>query len=232
MKILVVLPCFGHGWILKQTIKRWSGADLFVIQDNSQCDVIDVFKELNITPNIITDEDWYVNKCWNAGMKYFLESDYDLICLATMDTWMRDNWKAILEHNYNPLSDEVVLPDFVTEGDLKMEELNQSVPYCERFLRTSGTGNFATFFNRKAVELFYPIPDEIKLWYGDEWIFTILRNIGFKTVTYTQLYAYQFGSITVNQNTKAFDVIQHDKEAWESSVKNKMIDKINYNANR
>jgi hypothetical protein len=68
--------------------------------------------------------------------------------------------------------------------------------------------------SRKMVEAVYPIPEEIKLWFGDNWIFKKLRLLDYKMTIYSDLQAMMDWSRSIGKLPEATTLIEEDKKAW------------------
>ena len=68
-------------------------------------------------------------------------------------------------------------------------------------------------------EAVYPIPEGIKLWFGDEYIFTKLIKLGYEMRVYYNLRGVHGNSRSVSENPRSYKTIELDKIAWQK-IKN------------
>ena len=61
------------------------------------------------------------------------------------------------------------------------------------------------------IELIYPIPETLKVWFVDNWIFDGLRKLGYKTLVLKNLLTYHSWSQTVSKVKGISEIIEQDK---------------------
>ncbi len=64
------------------------------------------------------------------------------------------------------------------------------------------------------VQEFYPIPEQLRLWYGDDWIHWKLAKAGYTCRVAMDSYVYHFGSKTVQTRKDLQAIIDADKETY------------------
>ncbi|MCR4307653.1 MAG: hypothetical protein NUV80_03760, partial [Candidatus Berkelbacteria bacterium] len=70
-----------------------------------------------------------------------------------------------------------------------------------------------TLLPKEAVRLVYPIPDGLRLWFGDEYMYGKLKSEGWKIVQ-GEFNAYHYGSLSIASNPESNEVIAQDKLNW------------------
>jgi GT2 family glycosyltransferase len=151
-------------------------------------------------------ENTYCNGGWNEIMQYGLEHDYDLIGLGSSDVELHPGWYNLVINRATEHPDEIILPrvgEPVSNADINNVTIASSTP------------GFFTFLPKQAVAQVYPIPRGLRHWFGDEYMFTILRQIGWKTVILNDFTAYHQWSSNTAQNPEAYRVIEQDKLEWQ-----------------
>jgi hypothetical protein len=194
MKILATTPVNDHIDIAKHAISTY-GCDTYIISNN---------KYLDIKADLVNDPTEWCNGAWNQAMKYFLEGDWTHLALGTSDVIMKEDWKSFIPFREK----EVWVPTYANS----LEKLPDTIG--EERLLAGGVAGAFTILPREAVEIVYPIPSKLKLWFGDEYIFDKLKRHGWKVMQYAGC-AYHYGSISIASNQhEALKVIEEDKIAW------------------
>jgi hypothetical protein len=137
------------------------------------------------------------------------------------DLIMQRNWSEVLRNRWKVNPDEILLP---VMGGPVTEEVSTEIAPAE--LVTSGTPGVFITLNRKQAEMIYPIPEACRVWFGDNWIYEILRIIGFETLIPSNLLAHHYWSQTVSKVPGISKIIEEDKIAWRDIVEPKMRQRI------
>lgn len=229
-KILVGIPVVTGAQHCKEAIESVIGyGDVLVIDNGADQEVIDAlvglsdrivagWKKLYIIKN---EKNIYVNPAWNQIMKHFLEhEEYDRLIIMNSDLTMQHPWEYVCDVRWSKDGDEILIPNI---------NPNKTYPPYPYFIPanvvSSGTPGVFITLNRKQVEEVYPIPDEIRIWFGDNYIYEILRGIGYNTVVVPNLIGTTSWSQTISRVPRAYDIIEEDKVAWEL-IKHKVQEKI------
>lgn len=212
MKILCGIPVLYNGTTcLKAFESVIDEADLLIIDNGSDPDVkqaIKTFQDKYICSVIGFEKNIFVNAAWNCILREFIGSDFDQLVIMNSDLIMQPGWSKQLEDGI------IGLP---CDGTLKADE--------EVF---RGSPGIFLQMNKKMAEMVYPIPEQIKLWYGDEYILTILREMGYKTIVKHKLVGLHFhgGSQSIAILPNKSEMIEADKVSWETIVEPLMQKKI------
>ena len=209
MKTLVGVPIFAVPDLVRSCLSSLvrTPADVLVIDNCSPPDVRAVVDRYKVT-TIVNTVNGYCNGGWNQIMKYGLENNYDVIGLGSSDVEMHPGWYDLVTNRMSQFPNEIILPS--------VGEPVQDADYTKGIEVEKGTAGFFTFFRREAIEQVYPIPSQIRHWFGDEYMFTKLRKLGWKTVIMPDLLAYHQWSAITAQNPEAYKVIEEDKKAWQA----------------
>jgi hypothetical protein len=151
----------------KETLIELSNNPLvgeIILIDNSEMNIDTL--EIDKLNHIKEEKNTYINPAWNKGVSL---AKYDKLLILNDDVWM--DW-GILE-----VLKDYITPDIGAIGlagnSIDLEETGELslVPVTHRY------GNFgvAMFIHKKS---WLPIPEEMKLWGGDDWIFVKNRNSG------------------------------------------------------
>lgn len=201
MKILIGCPVLYNGETCLRAFKSIiDEADLLIIDNGSDRDVkeaITSFRNQYICAVIPFEKNIYVNAAWNCILREFIGStDFDQLVIMNSDLIMHPGWSNHLENG------TICIP---TDGS-----------HTEDEIVTSGTPGVFLHFNREMARLIYPIPSEIRIWYGDEYALTVLRKAGYKTVVKSKMIGTHFhgGSQTCLKLAEFQEIIEQDKLAW------------------
>lgn len=163
------------------------------------CDKIKI-----ITPN----RNIYVNPAWNMGVDF---SEYDIVGLLNDDIIIADNFCSNLlkkipeKFGIIGYSKDSVVP--VDNFDKKPDE--EDIILEKKDFIDSGYG-IAMFFKK---DLYPIIPPEIKIMYGDCWLFEKFKEQGLTNHEIKGQKIYHFGSLT--SSSKNFNpVIANDKKVY------------------
>lgn len=155
--------------------------------------------------HIVNEENNYCNGGWNQAMEYFLKGKWKYLALGSADVIMSRHWFDKIPQRDN----EVWVPTYSSSLELMENTRGEKLEF------TGGVAGAFTVFPREAVRIVYPIPEQLKLWFGDEYMFNKLRSKGWKVfqATFT---AYHYGSLGVYQDQHTSNsIIEQDKLEWE-----------------
>lgn len=159
----VIIPTMWKCNRFQETLRELSAHTLvgeIILIDNTTNELT---IELPKLIHILEGKNTYVNPAWNKGAEL---ATYDKLFILNDDIWMDWNILNIVEQ-------------YVTEenGVIGMAEENYTNPHTELGLEpiTHRNGGFgcAMFIHKQN---YTPIPNEMKIWGGDDWIFVKCRN--------------------------------------------------------
>jgi hypothetical protein len=218
MKILVGCPVLFNGETCLKAFKSViDEADLLILDNGADQSVKDAIIEMaRYNDNrqrialIRNETNQFVVPAWNTLLGAFLDPNcpYEQLVIMNSDLILQPGWSQYLENNIS------VIP---CDGTLKKDE--------EVF---NGTPGIFITLNKAMAKAVYPIPNEIKLWFSDQWIYTILREIGYKTIVKHKLIGLHFhgGSQTIGILPNKSEMIEADKIAWAEVVEPLMWERI------
>lgn len=228
MRFLVCIPCLYHAESLAQCIQKLMHEDVTVVllDNGSEPDVKNIIAQYTNRPNVHierSDENIYVNPAWNLFIAMFFQSnEFSHLIILNSDLVLQNDWVDVLKKRLRKNPNEITLP--VIDATLP-DKVNTE--YSEGQTVTSGTAGVFICLSRLCAQLVYPIPQEIRVWFGDNFIFGCLRGMGFSTVIAPNLHAvhYHGGSKSVSRTPNISAIIEQDKVAWVE-VEKKMQEKI------
>lgn len=173
-----IIPCFNqinHTKKCVESIQKNSKDFNFVFIDNGSTDGTYAYLKSIKNAHVIRNaRNLYVNPAWNQGFKHVLDNDLgEHICLCNNDVVVGKNWLKSVCSLFS-FRDEFYIPAIrsMDEIDNYKEDYTLSPILCH-------VPGFCVFLKKKYIDLFYPIPDKLKVIRGDDWIMDNLysRNI-------------------------------------------------------
>jgi len=154
-------------------------------------------------------ENIYVNPAWNLGVK---EARNDLICLLNDDVYI-DLYEVVMNKitpaHFRGLGIMGMNPFCYMKDEWRKQE---DVATLDFFV---GHGFGCCMFLHK--DHYYPIPDDLKIWFGDNWLFLKNQEAGLKNAVIGNHWIDSDMSCTVTHiNKKDPSVIQKEIEWWAS----------------
>lgn len=228
LRILNTFPLFSDALPAEQSYDSFDvpGVDFYCIADNPKPEIEALIKRRELPIKIRNKTDQFATGCWNQTVEYFLKHpEYDCLRLGFTDVVMHKNWKEILEKNWD--EDQAIMPNF-TDSLARLHTSPSDIVEGQKSVKDGGTPADCVFLSRKLVELVFPVPEAIKLWYNDEYIFSIMRELGYETVVLENLYAFHYGSIilTGTYGAESSARIDIDQYNWKHFVKEDMMKTI------
>lgn len=207
-KILVGIPVIYCDECVKLCLESLSSqaADLIIVDNDSTPEIKKMIKDL---PKIVNLKNVYVNPAWNQLMEYFLETDHDYLIILNSDMVLENGAIDKIKNIDIDSEKTIILPNVsdhhISEGVLTIEW---------------GFPGIMIVLTRKMVEMVYPIPETLKLWFGDDWIFKRLKKNGYQLQIHYGIKAKHSGSRSISSLKEAEALIECDKVNWENEEKN------------
>jgi hypothetical protein len=214
MKILVGIPVVTGALHCRAAINSVKGnADVLIIDNGADEEVkvmLDGYSEDERIHVETNQKNIYVNPSWNQILEYFLKwGRYDRLIIMNSDLSMGYLWDLVCSAQWNKDEDAILVPVINPKEDIF------PAPYLlPAELVTAGTPGVFITLNRKQAKIVHPIPDTLKIWFGDNWIYEILRGVGYKTVIPPNLIATTQWSQTIKRIPEAPQIIEQDKIEW------------------
>ena len=163
----------------------------------------------------------YVNPSWNYGTK---EAKYDIVGLLNDDIIISKNSCKkvfdILKQNKSIGSIAFHLDDIIPIDDIKESPEDSEFTIFKADFVAGGYG-MALFYHKN---LYKPIPETMKIWFGDNYIFKTIKNQGYDNYWITGQKVYHLGSLSSGEFKKSA-LYKADKKAW-NKIKYKWYDYI------
>lgn len=200
--VMVGIPVIYCEECVKLCLESLSGQDshVFIVDNNS---TNEIKKMIEPYPKLVNDCNVYVNPAWNQIMKYFLDSNYEKLIILNSDMILDSD--VIEKINAINIDEDlsIVLPNV---GD---HDINEGILEIEW-----GYPGIMIVLTRKMASLVYPIPESLKIWFGDDWIYRRLIKNGYKLRIYYEIKASHAGSRSIVSLKEASQIIEQDKLNW------------------
>lgn len=218
MKILVGIPVLYGPQHCREAIESVidnENVTVLVIDNGSGPDMIDMLSSFPVSNYkgklvvIRNPENVYVNPAWNQILEAFLENEYEYLVIMNSDLVMCKDWYEVLKKHLTLFPQNIPIPHITTnKNELRAVNKPQEVTHV-----FEGTPGVFICLNRIHASLINPIPKEVKVWFGDNWIYETLRK-WYSTVVLSNLVAYHSGSQTVSRVPGISELIEQDKIEW------------------
>ena len=180
-----------------------SNVKSILVFDNTQGE----FKSYSSKVKIYNKENLFVNPAWNRGMElceteYFLIINDDIVCSSEVVT----SCIKILNENKDVglVTVETKNVNNASEIDFNTYFENKVEP---EFSELNVNSHFGWFFIGRT-SLWRPVPNELKIFFGDDLIYAWIRHLRYKVVCLRNYEIYHKMSTTVNSapiKNKPFD---------------------------
>lgn len=238
MRFLIAIPFLSgadHSRMAIESVINNGYHDVLLIDNGSSRDVKEVLNYYHSRENvhiISNPENIYVNPAWNQAMKFFIcRKQYDGLILMNSDLILQDKWHVSLYRFYNNEDNLNKIPvPIITDVPQSYDQNDQNF-----FPVYAGISGVFIVLPRKAVECVYPVPEDIKVWFGDNWIYDVARGCGFETGVLNGLVSHHWwgGSRTIAKTDNVLQIIEQDKKAWSEKIQSQVDQKIKqHNATR
>lgn len=161
----------------------------------------------------------YVNPAWNQLADRFLRSEAEILVVANADVLVRPGWAESLLDRLAALgasgTDAMVELWFGRRTSNAQETARPRRHSSEEVVGVPASRGGFFAMARKAVSLVFPIPLELRIFYGDDWIFGILGRIGYKQVTLADIVVWHKESVSQERLPELNNIIWQDRQAWD-----------------
>ena len=214
---LVGIPAYlGVGHTIEAIESAQSeNSEVLVIDNNSEKGIKDYIYSHDNLKVITNEKNEYVNPAWNQLMEYFLEhKEYDVLCIMNSDLILPPKWDKALDLFYDFMPNNAIPVGTTIDDKTKISECD--LTKVEVNAVDGGIAGIFICLTRKQCEAVYPIPHYIKIWWGDNWCFEVLRMLGHKTFIYENLKLYHAVSQNVSKTEGISALIEIDREMWNT----------------
>lgn len=189
----------------------------FAIDNGSSDGSLDWLNSMKVSPKVVmrNEGNESLSRCWNRVLRAGLEHGADLLCLANNDIIVGPGWLDAIIKQYDSSIKSGDKAYWMANGNFDGNNLEQQARDRIRTGSTyAGRAGWCLFFRKETVQEFLPIPEELRLWYGDDYIHWKLGKAGYKTLVAEDCCAYHYGSKTVQTIGVIQPIIDADKETY------------------
>ena len=203
--ILVGVPCYKDGPMVARCLQslREPRVQLLIVDNGSGPDVKQAIDGKGIV--IRNDVNRYVNPAWNQMMQFFIDrpARYDLLVIANSDLVMTIGWSSKLRAH-------------------RAANRQEQIVFGKVGPQHSSMGAFFAM-TRGAVQASYPIPDELLIYGGDDFVFAMNRGVGFSEHVVEDLTMFHAVSGTISKSPELWDIGHRDNAQWHHHVLPKIV---------
>lgn len=238
--IAIAIPCWNNRiWtqMAVESIRRNSGnhhIELVFVDNASSDDTYTYLKSQSPKVLIKNPSNYGVTKAWNQLLDASLKLNPDVIALLNNDILCCPGWLdpvarecAKKDRRYFQGRTSISRPDGSTFRNMPLgnqKVLQQTISEIETDARrisremsgktSTGGQGWSYFFRPEMVKAFYPIPEQLHLWYNDNYIYKVLKESGYEQTVLMDCCIVHWGSASVCNYAGFNTQIAKDKEEW------------------
>lgn len=187
-------------------------SEIIIIDNGSKESYEDMIRILrNPTINYIRfNENRGVNAAWNLGI---MLAKNDLVTVLNNDILLNlFFFKKVLKTMEDPFIG-ICVPNTLKDAQFRDKD---EEPKVKDLGKREG---WAFTIRKEIVSKCGYIPDKLKIFCGDDFLFDASRKIGFRNVKMMNNYIFHYGSVTVKQYDPARSILKCEKLCWEQIKK-------------
>lgn len=219
----------GLAWNLAHLSKEWldsvrrnsHGHDvkLFLLDNGSTDGTSELFKSYQPEVFIRHENNDSIHIAWNKLLREAAARDPELIVLSNNDLLVGPGWAdaALREVKKNP--HRYFLPNggVGTHGSFDAD-VAATLPTLPQTTVPARAGWFL-MFPPAALPIFLPVPEELVLWYGDDYIHTKLQAAGYTCESITDCCVLHHGSVTFLRRPGYTEIVARDKIVYNEIMR-------------
>lgn len=203
--VLIGIPCYKDGPMVDRCLRsiREPKVQLLIVDNGSAADVKAALAGSGIV--IRNDINRYVNPAWNQMMEFFLarSARYDLLVLANSDVVMDVGWAAKLRAH-------------------RAHDRREQIVFGKIDVKHASSGAFFAM-TREVVRAVCPIPDDLLIYGGDDFIFEVNRRVGFAESVLPSITLFHVVSGTISKSPELWEIGHRDNARWHHHVLPKLV---------
>ena len=221
---IAILAFNNHELTMKNIIhliKNGQEKNIFLFDNGSNPSFKSLITNMNIS-YYREEKNTYVNPAWNKLFE-IVQTKYLTLLNNDCFNLSKNYYQDILPHMDN---NDIALSSCKTINikhmnlkKLKYYELYYNLISHKKLRYTSKArrqGWIMTINLELYKKLNYKIPDYIKIWYGDDWIWSQIVKNNLNYVIYKNRYALHLRNKTIS-NSNLIDIVNHDKENFKNN---------------
>lgn len=203
--ILVGVPCYKEGLMVERCLLSLQEprVQLLIVDNGSEPDVKTAIAGKGAVIRNAVNR--YVNPAWNQMMEWFLARPgcYDLLVIANSDLILDAGWADKLR-------------------TYRAECRQEQIIFGKVDPRHSSRGAFFAM-TQGAVLASCPIPDDLLIYGGDDFIFEVNRSVGFTEHVIDELTMFHVVSGTISRSPELWEIGHRDNARWHQHVLPKLV---------
>ena len=224
-KIAICVPCWNRVQFTEQMVssvlRNSAGHEcFFVFVDNGSRDrTHDYMRSVPGVARIIRNHtNVGVNPAWNQLLAEALLHAPDVVCLSNNDILVGPGWLDAVSAEIAKDDKRYFLPNGqFTNAKTFEDDVRRALPNLHGSV--PARAGWCMFFHPSAIPLFHPIPSELKLWFGDDWIHHKLGKEGYRCEALQSTCCFHYGSRTLRDYPGRDAQIASDRAAFERLTK-------------
>lgn len=219
----------GLAWNCADHSKRWldsvrrntPGHDvkLFLLDNGSTDNTSELFKSYNPEVFIRHQNNDSIHIAWNKLLREAAARGPELIVLSNNDLIVGPGWAdaALRELRKNPK--RYFLPNGdVGSFDTFDNDVRAALPSLPQSTTPARAGWFL-MFPPDALPIFLPVPEELILWYGDDYIHTKLQAAGYTCESIQDCCVKHLVSVTVFRRPGYTEIVEKDRQIYQEIMR-------------
>lgn len=230
-KWLFFIPVLKNSDVLKECVNQIMykrNVDIIILLNGADDDVKElVYGTYSQYPQFMiweNKENVYVTSAWNQAIKFFKDHhEWDRLFILNSDLTLQVDFDKVCREvwEYNP---DYVLTPKVLNDKTKMYDHIPIIPGIMTKV-DNPAGIFITL-NHKQAEIVYPIYEEVRVWFNDFIIYSLLKAAGYEIYTPSTLLAFHHDSTHVKSLNGILDIIEEDKVNFKTIVEPLLQERI------
>lgn len=160
------------------------------------------------------------NEVLGAALERHKTIPFDAICLLSNDVEVGPRWLDGIAREIKDPALRYWLPNGPASHEQFLRE--SEFPNPEFVGKTTDAlAAWCLFFTPECVRDFFPFPEDLKLWYGDNYLHLELRGKGYKPVAVMDCNAFHFLSKTFYATPDYVAIVARDKEIFNEIARQK-----------
>lgn len=219
-RIMLGTACFAEDReLLLRALRsfRQPSVDVVAVDNGGSTDVKLALYEMSNDISIIRNErNVYVYPAWNQLAERFLDSDSEIFVVANADLAAAQGWTSSLLMRYDWARKSGEQEFWFGRIVQNVEEVERHYAPSIELTDAQSTGGSFFALTRRAVELAFPVPAELLIWYGDGWIHTLLSEAGYRGVALRDLVCWHRGGVSTGHVHERTPIVNREREIWDS----------------
>lgn len=231
MNILICIPVVKNGVVLRECVDQIlykRNVHILILDNGADPDVkealyhYDQYPQVTIWHNSINK---FVTEPWNTFLDHFIKSEYDRLIIMNSDITLNKEWWDVCIGLFKELPGLTIVPTISDDKRLMYEKVKKK-HHIERIPENKGIPGIFITFSKLHAKAIYPIPSDIKVWFGDAFIYELLYACNYSAYIASDLLCFHHTSTNVNSIEGIHKIIEEDKIAWNTKVKAELEKRI------